>query len=571
LLGTDVVLAAEPRSPFHPALPELMAELNGAGDFEVVSAWELRTYMADVLLRDTDVMSMRHSLELRVPLIDRRLVEWVWQQPAAFKFDPDQPKGAFSAAVADILPPGLAQRRKHGFSLPFPIWMKRELKPFLDEAFSDASVNRSGLFDQGAVQQLWRGFQTGHDAREWSRVWSLAMLLAFVNRGRPTTAPQPVPTVATVSSATVSGIRTKHRSKPRVLLLAPEIFASEGGIPRILQLYLKSLCEIAEPDGEVRLLALNDLAFKPERVRQYANASLREQAACGRNKLEFIRTALRMSRRSDVIICGHVFLLPVAWLAARLNRRLRYALVAHGIEVWRSFRISERIALRGASRVLCVSDFTRQELLKNCPLPDGRAVVLHNALDPRFTIAAGLPLFQCAPVILVVTRLTWDDRYKGVQHMIEAMPAIRRAIPDAILRVIGRGDDLERLRALARENGMSNAVEFLGYVEDTRLVEELKSCRLFALPSRKEGFGLVFLEAMAHGRPCLGARAGGIPEVISPETGVLADYGDVPGIACAAIAALREPWSEAAILDRARAFAYEPFKDRLNYELNRLS
>jgi glycosyltransferase involved in cell wall biosynthesis len=76
---------------------------------------------------------------------------------------------------------------------------------------------------------------------------------------------------------------------------------------------------------------------------------------------------------------------------------------------------------------------------------------------------------------------------------------------------------------------------------------------------------------MAHGRPCLGARAGGIPEVISPETGVLADYGDVPGIACAAIAALREPWSEAAILDRARAFAYEPFKDRLNYELNRLS
>jgi glycosyltransferase involved in cell wall biosynthesis len=91
----------------------------------------------------------------------------------------------------------------------------------------------------------------------------------------------------------------------------------------------------------------------------------------------------------------------------------------------------------------------------------------------------------------------------------------------------------------------------------------LRTCRLFALPSKKEGFGLVFLEAMAHGRPCLGARAGGIPEVITPDTGVLADYGDVPAIAAACIAALQRDWHEPTILARAQAFSYSPFKARL--------
>jgi glycosyltransferase involved in cell wall biosynthesis len=271
-----------------------------------------------------------------------------------------------------------------------------------------------------------------------------------------------------------------------------------------------------------------------------------------------------MSRRCDRLICGHIGQLPVAWLARRLNPRLRYYLVAHGIEVWRPFTIMERVALRGAEKILCVSDYTRRELLKNCPLPEGRAVVLPNALDPWFEIARGIPLTGCPPVILSVTRLTYADRYKGVGHLIEAMPAIRAAVPGAILRIIGRGDDLPRLQSLRNELGLTTAIEFLGYVDDKRLAAEMRTCRLFALPSKKEGFGLVFLEAMAHGRPCLGARAGGVPEVITDDTGALVDYGDVPGIATETISALQRPWNETAILARARHFSYLPFKDRLS-------
>jgi glycosyltransferase involved in cell wall biosynthesis len=147
--------------------------------------------------------------------------------------------------------------------------------------------------------------------------------------------------------------------------------------------------------------------------------------------------------------------------------------------------------------------------------------------------------------------------------MIAALPAILAAEPAARLRLIGRGDDIPRLQGIAAQLGVGAAIDFLGFVDDTRLTAELRACRLFALPSRKEGFGLVFLEAMAHGRPCLGARAGGVPEVISSESGVLVEYGDIAGIARAALEALRRTWDEAAILARAAEFSHSHFEARL--------
>lgn len=557
LLGRESTTAENSQEPFHPLLATLESELPHASDAETVSAWELRTYMTDVLLRDSDVMSMRHSLELRVPFVDRCLIEWLWQQPAAFKFDRSRPKSALFDAVRDLLPPELEQRAKRGFTLPFPLWMKRELRPFLDETFSDASLKRCGLLARPAAQSLWREFLQGTDPREWSRVWSLAMLVAFANRPPATQlSPRQQPVVAIKASA-------EDPPTKRALLLAPEIFASEGGIPRILQLYLRALCDRSAVTGSVRLLALNDHGISADALRRCGADTVGEAVGCAGNKTRFVRAALRMSRGSDVIICGHVAQLPVAWLAQRVNPRLRYYLVAHGLEVWRPFSFLERTALRHAETIFCVSQFTREQLQRQLPLPSARVVVLPNALDPAFPIVRGVPLAECAPVLLCVTRLTQADRYKGVDHLIAALPLIRAAIPAARLRIIGRGDDVPRLQAMRDQLGLHDSVEFLGYVEDGRLRAELRTCRLFALPSEKEGFGLVFLEAMAQGRPGLGARAGGVPEVITPASGVLAEYGNVSDLATAAIAALQRPWDEEAIMDRARHFSYDRFRAQL--------
>jgi asparagine synthase (glutamine-hydrolysing) len=566
LLSPDVLQAIGGRAPHHPELETLATDLAGADTFDVISAWELRTYMADVLLRDSDVMSMRHSLELRVPFVDRPLIEWLWRQPERFKRGTGPAKSALAAAVADLLPPGLGRRKKQGFSLPFPVWMRRELRPFLDETFSDTSLGQSGLFAREPVQKFWQAFLAGDDPREWSRVWSLAVLVAFTNRRTHgavcRTEPRSAPVIVKASQPAPAPRPARPRARDAMLLLAPEIFASEGGIPRMLQLYLKALCELAEPQGTVRLVALNDALIDSSDLRRSSNDRLDDWEVCRRSKARFIRAALRLSSGSNRIICGHVAQLPVALAAKALHPRLKYYLVAHGIEVWRNFTVAERAALRGAEKIFCVSDYTRRELLKHCRLPEGRAVVLPNALDPFFPIAS-VPTRRGPPVILTVTRLSRADRYKGVDHLIEAMPAIRAAIPDISLRIVGRGDDVPRLQALRSRLGVRSAVEFLGYVDDRRLNTELQVCNLFALPSEREGFGLVFLEAMACGKPCLGARAGGIPEVITADTGVLADYGDVPGLAAAAIAALKRDWNQEAILARARHFSYSQFKTHL--------
>jgi asparagine synthase (glutamine-hydrolysing) len=182
LLSQSVLSRIEGSSPFHPALVSMRADVDTGDLFSLVSAWEMRTYMADVLLRDSDVMSMRHSLELRVPFIDRPLVEWLWRQPSQFRNDPKNPKSALVDATLDILPPALLKRRKRGFTLPFAIWMRRDLKPFLDETFSSSSIGKSGLFAIEPVQALWANFASGGEDRDWSRVWSIAVLIAFVNR-----------------------------------------------------------------------------------------------------------------------------------------------------------------------------------------------------------------------------------------------------------------------------------------------------------------------------------------------------------------------------------------------------
>lgn len=332
---------------------------------------------------------------------------------------------------------------------------------------------------------------------------------------------------------------------------------------RILRLYLRALCEIAAKEGTVSFISLNDRTVDSAELRRYSGANLVEWVGCGRSKLAFIRASLRIGRHSDRIVCGHIAQLPLAWAASLLNPRMSYYLVAHGIEVWRPFTFLERRALHGARCVLCVSEYTRQQVLKHGKISPERTAVLPNALDPILDPVVPSPIPDGPPVVLSISRLTTSDAYKGVDSLIAAMPAVRAQIPGARLRIVGRGNGLADLKALAQRLQLNDGVEFTGFRTDSELRDDFACSRLFALPSKKEGFGLVYLEAMAHGRPCLGARSGGTPEVITDDTGVLVEYGDVSGIAAAIIASLHRKWPVKALLDRAQMFSYLRFKERL--------
>lgn len=349
------------------------------------------------------------------------------------------------------------------------------------------------------------------------------------------------------------------------LLLAPDLFTTDSGIPRILRLYLKALGDLATEDKGVRFVSLNDTQIDSNDLRRYTTARLGQWESCSRDKRTFVKAALRLSSGASEILCGHVAQAPVAWAASWLRPGLRYFIIAHGIEVWRPFTFLERRALKRAHRILCVSDFTRREILKHCPLPDERLIVVPNALDPHLDAVQSAPGGRATTKrIITVSRLSKADNYKGVDHLIQALPAILARDPDARLRIVGRGDDSSRLQNLARSTGVGAAVEFAGFVPDGTLAKELAAANVFALPSLKEGFGLVYLEAMAQGVPCLGARAGGTPEVIDDSCGRLVPYGDVAAIATNITEMLSTPWDSAAIRERALTrFGFPAFSAQL--------
>jgi asparagine synthase (glutamine-hydrolysing) len=182
LLAPEAARLARRQGPNHPMLDDFVFELAGADPIQVVSAWEMRTYMADVLLRDSDVFSMAHSLELRVPFVDKVFVEWWWNQPREFRYNSARPKAALADAVADIMPEVIRTRRKQGFTLPYARWMRAELRPFLQEAFSASALSRCQWLDGNAARSEWERFDRGEDPQNWPRVWTIAMLIGFANR-----------------------------------------------------------------------------------------------------------------------------------------------------------------------------------------------------------------------------------------------------------------------------------------------------------------------------------------------------------------------------------------------------
>jgi len=356
------------------------------------------------------------------------------------------------------------------------------------------------------------------------------------------------------------------------LLLSPELFRADGGIPRIMRLYLKALCGLGEGADQVNSIVLNDRPGKDERLALYVNAHLGEHIGCARAKGFFFRQALRLARRSDRVVCGHIHLLPVAMIARWLNPRLRYYLIAHGIEVWRPYTWIERMALHGAHRIFCVSDYTRQQMRKYDPkLDPARMVVVPNALDPHIHAADAGPSGDQGnggPIVLTVGRLALNEAGKGYETLIRAMAGVLSACPRARLRIVGGGEDRARLQAFAEQCGVAAAVDFVGFVSDAQLGREYAGCDIFALPSRKEGFGLVYLEAMSFGKPCIGANAGGVPEVINPQVGRLVEFDDAPALAAAITDLARHPPESEIVRRHAAGFAFPAFHARLADALN---
>lgn len=217
-----------------------------------------------------------------------------------------------------------------------------------------------------------------------------------------------------------------------------------------------------------------------------------------------------------MFIVTHVHLLPV--LLPVMYRRVRVAVWLLGIEAWTPLRGLAVRALRQCWRVLAISQHTIERFrLANPTLADVQVRVCAPRV-PAAVPADGEPPAlgegdPSRPFALIVGRMAAAERYKGHDELIDLWPRVRLEAPAMRLVVAGGGDDEARLREKAQQHGLDDAVVFAGHVSDGRLAALYRDARFFVMPSRNEGFGLVYLEAMRAGKPCI-ASPGAAEEII---------------------------------------------------------
>ncbi len=300
----------------------------------------------------------------------------------------------------------------------------------------------------------------------------------------------------------------------RVLALAQDGFGGFGGIARYDAAFLSMVASRRTVEELVVLARLGSGAETPERCRQLGPY---------RSKQALVMAALALvavERRFDLLWCGHVNLAPLALVLARLLR-CPWWLQIHGIDAWERPGPLRSAACERADLVLSVSRYTRHRFLGWARVDPNRVRVLPNVVDRKFSPGQPAPslvdryVLEGRRVMLTVARLSVHDRYKGVDRVLRLMPALRSRFPDLVYLVVGDGDDRPRLAALARDLGISDAVRFAGRVPDEELVDHYRLADLFVMPSSKEGFGIVFLEAMACGVPAVGLDVDGSVDPLS--------------------------------------------------------
>jgi len=293
----------------------------------------------------------------------------------------------------------------------------------------------------------------------------------------------------------------------------------------------------ADRNCEARFLSLND----PVGPHEIASAGVQLKfEGFGRAKLRYAFEALKLARRdAHLVVATHPNLaVPAAAMRAKA-RGLRLIVMSHGVEVWKPLSHLRQVGLRSADCVLAPSQYTAARLHDVQQIPSEHIRVLHWALDPAFlslaSTADNLPLANLIPrsrYVLAVGRWASAEKYKGFDTLIRTLPQLRLAVPDLHLVFVGEGDDQPALEDLARSLGVREHVRFVSGLTGAQLVAAYRQAEIFALPSSGEGFGFVFLEAMALGKPTVGGNHGGIPDIIEDGvTGFLVPHGDAARLA----------------------------------------
>ncbi|MHB1688301.1 MAG: glycosyltransferase family 4 protein [Ignavibacteriaceae bacterium] len=352
----------------------------------------------------------------------------------------------------------------------------------------------------------------------------------------------------------------------RILILTTDAFGGHGGIAKYNRDFLTALC--AYP-GCTEVVALPRYLAEtpgslPERLTYVTDSA--------GSKLKYVVNASRLvfhDRRFDLVVCGHINLLPLAnmlacWIGAPMT------LIIYGIDAWerRPSRLVNRV-LKHVKRTISISDITKNKFLEWTQLPAEKVSILHNAIDinryglgskdPELVERYGL---REKKVLMTLARLAESERYKGIDEVLEILPELLVADPTILYMVVGDGSDRRRLEEKVAALGLRSNVVFTGFVLETEKANYYRLADVFVMPGRGEGFGFVFLEAMACGIPVVASKLDGSREAVrNGELGILVDPNNHEEIKAGVLDALNKP--KGIIPDGLEYFSYNNFEKRL--------
>jgi glycosyltransferase involved in cell wall biosynthesis len=251
------------------------------------------------------------------------------------------------------------------------------------------------------------------------------------------------------------------------------------------------------------------------------------------SKIATLKEATQRKWPVQAVIVWHLGLLKLLPFLRLENHKL--ILFLHGVEAWKRHGAFSKYLLRRVDLFLSNTAYTWDAFIS--ANPDFR-----NAAHQTVHLGIGTPCDRTAPpsldspVALMIGRMSRSESYKGHAEVIRAWPSVLERIPMAKLWIVGPGDLTADLKRLANDLGIASAVKFFGTVSEEQKIQLLLSASCLALPSRGEGFGLVYLEAMRLGRPCLVSTFDAGREVVQPpRAGLAVNPENVPEVACALI------------------------------------
>lgn len=337
----------------------------------------------------------------------------------------------------------------------------------------------------------------------------------------------------------------------RSILLTPNIMGKDG-VSALSREMARAL-----PQPSI-ILSLHDKSVAAER-------SPVEVEICGADgsRTSLIVDAIRESQSggADLIIaCSHLHLAPIAQLVKILGgAKHRPIVMLCGIEAWVPLRPLERWAFT-RSDVVAISQHTVDQFKRaNSAFRNAEIPVCHPGVA---AVSAAAPRFGESMIALIVARMSAAERYKGHDALLEVWPRVLERHPEAVLAVAGDGDDRERLEAKARDLDIAGSVTFAGRIGDSALAGLYARCRFFVMPSRDEGFGLVFLEAMRAAKPCVCGTGAAAEIVEDGGTGFVIDPASREALLSAILRLYDDPEMCRRLGDAGRAKFLSEFTDR---------